>query len=44
MRAGEHLVEWNGLLDGGDRAGAGVYLCRFRAGEVKQSVKIFCFR
>jgi hypothetical protein len=44
MSVGEHRVTWNGDLDGGGRAGAGVYLCRFRAGEVEQSIKIFCYR
>ena len=44
MSAGEHQVTWDGDLDGGGRAGAGVYLCRFGAGEVQESVKIFFYR
>jgi hypothetical protein len=44
MAPGEHRVTWDGDVGGGGRAGAGVYLCGFRAGEVKQSLKIFCYR
>ena len=44
MSAGEHQVTWDGELDGGGQAGSGVYLCRFRAGEVEESVKIFLYR
>jgi hypothetical protein len=44
LSAGEHTVMWDGDLDGGGQAGAGVYLCRFRAGGVKESVKIFLYR
>jgi hypothetical protein len=41
MPQGTHQVTWNGDLDGGGRAGAAVYLCRFRAGGIDQSLKIF---
>jgi hypothetical protein len=44
MSPGDHRLTWDGDLDGGRRAGAGVYLCRFHAGEAKQSLKIFCYR
>jgi hypothetical protein len=44
MPPGEHQIAWDGNLASGSRPGAGVYLCRFRAGEVEQSVKIFHLR
>ncbi len=44
LAAGLHSVTWDGTRDHGGRAGVGVYLCKFRAGETAQSAKLFHYR
>ena len=41
---GPRAVEWNGLDDRGNRSGAGMYLCRLRAGKETLSRKMILLR
>jgi len=42
--AGEHAFHWNGIGDDGNRASAGIYFCRLRAGKETLTRKISLVR
>lgn len=42
--AGEHAFHWNGVGDDGNRASAGIYFCRLRAGKETLTRKISLVR
>ena len=44
LAAGEHSMIWDGRNDAGGKAGIGVYLCTFQAGNVRQTRKLFRYR
>jgi subtilisin family serine protease len=44
MRAGVHTLVWNGLDDGGNELGAGVYFYRLSAGAYEQSRRMVLVR
>jgi hypothetical protein len=42
--AGTHVLTWDGRLDAGSQAPAGLYLVRFQAGEVRQTRRVQLIR
>ena len=44
MAAGAHSAQWDGRDDSGNPLASGVYLCRFRAGDFRQTKRIVLLR